>query len=190
MQKMLLLKLPIVMAITLLSISVVAKDNHQHHTQHGHSASNHSATPKAPGNDAFAAVEEIVQLLLNDPSTDWTKVNIDALHSHLKDMHLFFLETDTVEPIVSGLSVTFKVTGNATSIAAIHRMLPAHSAYIEKIKPWKTHVTLTDDGASLRIDVHDNLALIQLKAIGLYGFMSLDSHHQAHHLMIATGEQH
>lgn len=188
-------QLPLFILMILLSTSGLAEETHQHHKKqdhanHNHSAVNETSIPTAPGNAAFAAVEEIVALLLDDPATDWQKVNIDALHSHLKDMHLFFLETNTAEPLVSGLSITFTITGSEQSIGAIHRMLPTHSAYIEKIKPWKTHIALTDNGATLRIDLNDIEALNQLRALGLYGFMSLDSHHQAHHLMIATGAHH
>ena len=43
-------------------------------------------TVTMPGQDAFGAIQEIVQILQSDPKTDWSKVNIDALRQHLIDM--------------------------------------------------------------------------------------------------------
>ena len=44
-------------------------------------------TPTIPGQDAFGAIQEVVQILQSDPKTDWSKVNIDALRQHLIDMN-------------------------------------------------------------------------------------------------------
>ena len=44
-------------------------------------------TPTMPGQDAFGAIQEIVQILQSDPKTDWSKVNIEALRQHLIDMN-------------------------------------------------------------------------------------------------------
>ena len=45
-----------------------------------------TSTPNMPGQDAFGAIQEIVQILQSDPRTDWSKVNIDgtktAPHRH------------------------------------------------------------------------------------------------------------
>ncbi|RTM12059.1 MAG: hypothetical protein EKK33_18550, partial [Bradyrhizobiaceae bacterium] len=64
--------------------------DHQHHMmmQQGGHASQHQTIqePTQPGQDAFAAIQEIVQILEADPHTDWSKVNIDALREHLVDM--------------------------------------------------------------------------------------------------------
>ena len=43
--------------------------------------------PTMPGQDAFGAIQEIVQILEADPTTDWSKVNIAALREHLVDMN-------------------------------------------------------------------------------------------------------
>ncbi|MCC2098329.1 MAG: hypothetical protein KDJ29_15640, partial [Hyphomicrobiales bacterium] len=43
-------------------------------------------TPVQPGQSAFAAIQEIVEILEADRSTDWSKVNIPALRQHLIDM--------------------------------------------------------------------------------------------------------
>ncbi len=38
------------------------------------------------GQDAFGAIQEIVQALQSDPKTEWSKVNIEALRQHLIDI--------------------------------------------------------------------------------------------------------
>ena len=54
-----------------------------HTMKHGNSA---AVTATQPGQSAFAAIQEIVDILEADPKTDWSKVNIDALREHLVDM--------------------------------------------------------------------------------------------------------
>src|ERR1700746_480633 len=46
-----------------------------------------STTPTMPGQDAFGAIQEIVQILDADPKTDWSKVDLEALRQHLIDMN-------------------------------------------------------------------------------------------------------
>ncbi len=45
------------------------------------------AAPTMPGQDAFGAIQEVVQILQADPTTDWSKVNIARLREHLIDMN-------------------------------------------------------------------------------------------------------
>src|SRR5512138_3204260 len=45
-----------------------------------------SALPTQPGQAAFGAISEIVRLLEADSTTDWSRVNIEALRQHLIDM--------------------------------------------------------------------------------------------------------
>ena len=42
--------------------------------------------PESSGQSAFGAIAEIVQILEEDPATDWSRVDIDALREHLIDM--------------------------------------------------------------------------------------------------------
>lgn len=39
--------------------------------------------PTMPGQEAFGTIQEVVQILDADPTTDWSKVNIAALREHL-----------------------------------------------------------------------------------------------------------
>ena len=65
-------------------------------------------------------------MLEADPATDWSKVNLDALHVHLIDMNEVALHADAaVERICDGIRVA--VTGTGRTLAAIQRMLPDHA---------------------------------------------------------------
>lgn len=44
------------------------------------------SVPSETGNDAFGTVQEIVAILEADASTDWTRVDLEALRQHLLDM--------------------------------------------------------------------------------------------------------
>ena len=70
-----------------------------------HTAMNTGATvPKLPGQDAFGAIQEIVEMLNADPKTDWSKVDLEALRQHLIDMNEVTLKADaSPKPIDGGL---------------------------------------------------------------------------------------
>ena len=45
-----------------------------------------STAPVEGGQAAFAAIQEIVAILMADSATDWSRVNIETLRQHLIDM--------------------------------------------------------------------------------------------------------
>ena len=63
-----------------------AEMDHSAMMQHGTPALNMGPSVTEGGQAAFAAIQEIVSVLLADPQTDWDKVNIEALRQHLIDM--------------------------------------------------------------------------------------------------------
>ena len=81
--------------------------------------------PTMPGQDAFGAIQEIVQILQADPTTDWSKVNIAALREHLIDMNEVTLHAEAdVHALENGVEIA--VTGQGRTRDAIRRMVPAH----------------------------------------------------------------
>jgi hypothetical protein len=78
-----------------------------------------------PGQGAFGALQEVVQLLESDPKTDWSKVNIDALRQHLIDMNEVTLDA-VATPTVLDNGIEFAVTGGGRTLEAIKRMVPVH----------------------------------------------------------------
>lgn len=174
-----------------VAVSLWAKDQHTGHEHNGHPTTNSagSSTPLIEGGEAaFSALIEVVALLESDENTDWSNVNIGALHEHLRDMNHVMLNTEVVSHSLTSSSVMFKVTATAIAEDSLRRSLQAHSDYIASIRPWEIQVVISEDGATVEIAPNSASELQKLNALGFYGFMALDSHHQAHHWLIATGQ--
>ena len=92
--------------------------------QHSHSGPADSMNPTETGQSAFAAIAEIVQILNDDPETDWDKVNIQALRDHLVDMDLVMTQA-VVSARTEGRTVEFSVTGDEAVAGAAKRMVLA-----------------------------------------------------------------
>lgn len=169
---------------------------HQQMMQGGAGMSGHNAmhgaqfgatgTPTMPGQDAFGAIQEIVQMLQADPKTDWSKVNIEALRQHLIDMNEVTLHATAAQrDLTDGIEI--KVTGEGRTLKAIKRMVPAHVNELRQIG-WNAKSDDLPDGVTLTITASESQPLAKLKALGFMGIMVQGSHHQLHHLMMATGQ--
>jgi hypothetical protein len=155
--------------------------NHADMVQHGM-----GMTPVQPGQAAFAAIAEIVELLEADPATDWSKVDIEALRQHLIDMDNVTLKAVvSATPVEGGMQ--FAVRGSGAVRDSIRRMVTAHAATMEGVGGWTFSSAESDDGAVLTVVV-PAADLPKLKALGFIGVMTRGMHHQQHHLMIARGE--
>ncbi len=145
-----------------------------------------SAVATQPGQSAFAAIQEIVEILSADPKTEWSKVNIDALRQHLIDMNNVTLAANVKnEPIDGG--IRFDVTGEGPVRDSIRRMTTAHAATMNGVDGWKFEAAEIDGGASLTVHAPAKDA-DKLRGLGFLGVLTLGMHHQMHHLMIARGE--
>jgi hypothetical protein len=144
------------------------------------------AAPTMPGQDAFGTIQEIVQILEADPTTDWSKVNIAALREHLIDMNEVTLHAIAKER-VTGNSLAIDITGEGRTLAAIKRMVPAHVRELEGIG-WNARTEDLPNGVTLTVAAADARQLAKLKALGFMGIMVQGGHHQPHHLMMAKGE--
>lgn len=143
------------------------------------------AVPTEPGQGAFAAIAEIVAMLAADPATDWQAVDIAALRNHLVDMDRLITETQvTAREVPDGLEMTVAVPDRLRSAAL--RMVPEHAPFLAAETGWNSSVT--DTGATLVWTVTDPQATAQIRALGFFGLMATGSHHQRHHLAIATGQ--
>ncbi len=152
--------------------------------QHAH---HHSDGPTEVGQSAFAAISEIVEILEDDPETDWTKVNIGALQNHLVDMDLVTTRTKaTLE--ANNKTVAITVSGQGEAVAAIQRMTAAHASMLAAETGWEIDVDQTTTGTVLRIAVSSENELARVTGLGFYGLMTIGAHHQAHHLQIALGD--
>ena len=153
--------------------------------QMGHQHGAQAAAPVQAGQGAFAAIQEIVEILEADPKTDWSKVNIEALRQHLADMSAVTLLSDVkAEPIDGGM--IFTVTGAPPVRDAIRRMALAHAATMNNVGGWQLAAAQIEGGATMAVKV-PAADLAKLKGLGFIGVMTRGMHHQEHHLMIARG---
>ncbi|MBD8894082.1 hypothetical protein [Roseibium litorale] len=164
--------------------------------QHGHSGMNHemhaagadlqSAIPREAGQSAFAAIQEIVAILVADPETDWSKVDIPALQRHLIDMNnvTLYAQAETL-PVEDGLR--FRVTGEGSVGGSIRRMLTAHGRVMQGARGFTYEVEEIPDGAQLTVHASSPEGQTMLTGLGFIGLMTLGAHHQEHHLAIAAG---
>ena len=150
--------------------------------------SQQSGLPTMPGQDAFGAIQEVVQLLEADPSTDWSKVNIAALREHLIDMNEVTLRAVTSERALDN-GIEFSVTGEGRTLEAIKRMVPAHVRELQEIG-WSAKTEELPKGIKLAVTASQTQPLSKLKALGFVGIMVQGGHHQPHHLLMAKGEFH
>ncbi len=67
------------MVVAMVSIAGLAFVDHplsgEDHQMH-HQIAPSTSVPQAAGQDAFGAIQEIVQILEADPNTDWSKVKL------------------------------------------------------------------------------------------------------------------
>lgn len=161
----------------LVAAQAFAEAGHDHHM---------GRAPGEVGQGAFAAIQEIVGLLEADPSTDWSKVDIEALRRHLIDMDNVTLRADVkAEPVDGGMR--FTVSGAGAVKDSIRRMVAAHAAAMNGAGGWRFAAAPTDAGAVLTVLAPPEDAA-KLRGLGFIGVMTRGMHHQMHHMMIARGE--
>lgn len=169
------------LAAALLSVSPAQAQTHQ--SGHMHDMAVASVSASEPGQGAFAAIQEIVTILMADPDTDWSTVDVEALRQHLIDMDNVTLRARVTRE-VTGDGVIFTATSQMPEIAAsIERMTIAHAQTMSG----QAGITLTaasvPNGARLTAAGNADL----LTALGFIGIMTLGAHHQDHHLALARG---
>jgi hypothetical protein len=145
-----------------------------------------AGTPTEPGQAAFGAIQEIVEMLQADPATNWSKVDIDALRQHLIDMDEVTMRADAQKtPTENGLRIA--VTGGGRTLEAIQRMLPAHAHDINGLYGWTVQAKAIPSGEELTITAGNAADAQKIRGLGFMGIMVLGTH-QMHHLAKAKGE--
>lgn len=180
-----------VLAAAIFSVPLVAQAQTQapvmNHEAHGAAIERPpAALPTQPGQGAFAAIQEIVAMLDADPHTDWSKVDIDGLRRHLVDMNNVTLYAQAAATATEN-GVRFAVTGTGPIRESIRRMVEAHAETMSGSNAMTIIAEDHPEGAVMTVSVGSPADLPKLKGLGFFGIMALGMHHQAHHLMIATG---
>lgn len=163
--------------------------NHRHAAPSA-DAAEHGAPLREPGNAAFAAVAEVVAELNARDDTDWSRVDLEALRRHLRDMQRFTLEAEVAERenVDGGLRVV--VDGpDEEARAAIRRALEAHAPMLEEETGWAVDVAAAGDATALRVVADDPVDVERIRGLGYIGLMATGAHHRRHHWMIATGRE-
>ncbi len=145
-----------------------------------------ASRPHEPGQAAFAAIQEIVTILVADPATDWSKVDIESLRQHLIDMDNVTLRAQ-VEATPTSDGMRYTVSGEGAVRESIRRMVRAHVETMSGANGMTFEAEDAPDGAVMTVRVAEANALVRLKGLGFIGLMTLGMHHQGHHLMIASG---
>jgi hypothetical protein len=152
---------------------------------HDHGATAHqTAIPSEPGQGAFAAVGEIVATLMEDPHTNWDKVDIDALRNHLVDMDFLMTHAQVSAEDIPGGAV-FHISLSGPGGDAASRMVPAHAPVLSAETGWQSEAVLT--GEQIAWSVTSKSDEQAIRALGFFGLMAVGGHHQEHHLGMATG---
>ena len=175
-----------VAVITPMPMAIASSPEHEH--QHMHNGG--TATPlTAPGNDAFAAIQEVVEKLLADPATDWSRVNLEALRQHLIDMQNFTFNVDVKEqkPIEGGVTFTVKATTPGAA-GSLDRLFSAHPAILKQESGWDMTAMKNKDGSyTAKVTGHNPQDAVKIRGLGYIGLVAYGKHHQAHHWQMAIG---
>lgn len=150
------------------------------------------ARPTQRGQAAFAAITEVVQLLKDDPNTDWSKVDIEALRQHLIDMDDVMMRAAVVQrPVTGGIDID--ISGTGRTIDAIRRVVIKHAVMLDQSPEYHATARETPNGAHLAVTAKRsaNARLVaQIRGLGFAGLLTEGDHHAAHHMAVARGDAH
>jgi hypothetical protein len=157
---------------------------------HDHRSQPQAGIPTEAGQAAFAAIREIVAILEADSTTDWTKVDLEALRRHLITMDRVLMESQVVSrPIPGGIELD--VTGPDPVSAAITEMVGAHAGVLDRDPMLRGAAGPIAGGVRLRVTAEDpaNARLVgRIRGLGFAGLLATGEHHSVHHLAIARGQ--
>jgi hypothetical protein len=159
----------------------------QHTPDMQHATGRSQATQS--GQAVFAAITEIAQILQADSTTDWTKVDLEALRQHLIDMDNVTMRARVRQSLTPG-GLVMDITGDATVAAAIRRMVGSHVTVLQTMNMWRANTTQIPGGTRLTVTASnpaDSAIAAQIRGLGFIGVMVQGDHHTRHHLLLARG---
>jgi hypothetical protein len=181
-------RLAVLLALSFVPSSRLAAQRSVDHAAHHPTGRVGTAMPTLAGQDAYGAIAEIVRILEADSTTDWSKVDIEALRQHLIDMSEVTLRSAVVQrPIEGGLEV--EVTGQGRTRDAIRAMTSAHARELASYGIVARSDSIPG-GARFTVvarDAGDARLVAKIRGLGFIGLMTVGDHHAAHHLALARG---
>jgi hypothetical protein len=149
-----------------------------------------AGAPRMPGQDAFGAIAEIVQILDADSATDWSKVDLERLRQHLVDMNEVVLRAQVTQARVPG-GLAMDITGTGRTAQAIRAMVVPHATELDRMPAYAARTEPIPDGVRLTVTAKspdDARTVARLRGLGFVGLLAEGSHHGPHHLAMARGE--
>lgn len=147
----------------------------------------HSPLTEA-GNDAFGTIQEAIRALEADPTTDWSKVNLEALREHLVDMNNMTLKVTVLaqQPLANGVAITV-VPDSARVAASLDRVFAAHPAMLQAETGWTMTVRKENMRYKITVTTPNPAEVAKIRGLGYIGILATGAHHQAHHWAMARG---
>ncbi|HVS64821.1 MAG TPA: hypothetical protein VMT85_15100 [Thermoanaerobaculia bacterium] len=138
------------------------------------------------GQDALGAIQEVVGLLLADPTTDWSGVSIARLRQHLVDLERLTLFAEVEEtPIDTGLRV--RVFGDQALLEAARRAVLRHAGRMDGFRGWNVAGEDAGDAVVLELTTDQSDEVSVVRALGFYGFLASGVHRPHELLAVARG---
>jgi len=131
------------------------------------------------GTDIFATIQEVIHKLSTDPDTDWSKVNLEALRQHLRDMFEFSYNVDVLsqQAIEHGVKIKVKpVTVRAEK--ALDKVLNAHPMMLKMETGWDMQSTKTDREYQIIVTTTNPSEIDKIRGLGYIGLLAIGNHHQ------------
>ncbi len=166
--------------------------DHMGGMQHGGAS---MSMPAPAGQAAFAAISDIVKQLQADSTTDWSKVNLEALRQHLIDMDNVTMRSMVKQSRTAG-GLVMTITGTPTVAASIQRMVGMHAMMMAEGEPgseadaMNAKAEKVPGGMRLTVtarDSSDTKLVSRIRGLGFIGLLTVGEHHAMHHMMVARG---
>tara|TARA_R110000868_G_scaffold408293_3_gene690943 strand:+ start:6786 stop:7334 length:549 start_codon:yes stop_codon:yes gene_type:complete len=165
--------------LTLFFISGTTFAQHQMHSQ---------STPLTEsGNDIFGAIQQVIKQLEENPNTDWSQVDLEALRQHLLDMKAFTEEVDVLSetPIDKGIEIHVKPQSDQ-AIKALTNVLSMHPSMLKSEQGWDMNAIQKDEYWVITCTTEKVDEVDKVRGLGYIGLLAAGAHHQLHHWMVAT----
>jgi hypothetical protein len=182
-----------VLALVVLAVPVTAHAQDHVHTagmMHDAAPAASTALPASAGQDAYGAIAEIVRILEADSTTDWSKVNLEALRQHLIDMNAVTLNAVVHATDIPG-GIQVDVTGEGRTMDAIRRMAAAHTPMLDGLGDYAANAVNIPAGARFTVRARrdgDERTVQKIRGLGFIGLLTEGAHHAPHHLALARGD--
>ena len=181
--------IPACLGLSLVLATPVASAEEMSHHQGNSADMRHHQVLTEPGDDAFGTIQEVVRKLRENPHTDWSKVNLEALRQHLIDMDNFTKRVSVIDQhnIESGVEIRVRADDEQAN-HSLARALSVHPRMIKQEFGWNIKVSGKGPEYLMRVTSPHPEDTTQIRGLGYIGIMALGDHHKAHHWAIATGE--